>query len=161
MPSSRALRNDPGGPLIGALLRLAHGQVVAHIDAGLARAGHAPLLGPATQPLFDHPEGLRLTDLAARAGVTKQAMAEMVETMIAVGYVERVPDPADRRARRLRLTRQGRAVGQHVRAMVREVERDWARQIGAPRIAALVDTLRAIAALSHEPLQRRRSRSIR
>lgn len=143
---------DPGGPLIGALLRLAHGRVAAHLAHGLAAAGDPPLHGAATQPLFDHPEGLRLTELAARAGVTKQAMAEMVEAMIAAGYVERAQDPTDGRARRLRLTRYGREVGRRVRALVLEIEARWAAQVGAARIDALLETLRAIAALPPEPV---------
>ena len=69
-----ASSKDPGGPLLGALLRLAHQRIAAALDDGFAAAGYPPLHGAATQPLWDHPEGMRLTELAALAGVTKQAM---------------------------------------------------------------------------------------
>ena len=45
------------------------------------------------------PAGIRLTDLAARAGITKQAMAELVAEIERRGYLQRTADPADRRAR--------------------------------------------------------------
>ena len=57
------------------------------------------------------------------------------------------------------LTRRGRQVGRYAREIVRATEARWARELGAARIAALVETLRAVEALPDA--QRRRSRSIR
>ena len=53
-------------------------------------------------------EGSRLTDLAARSGFTKQSVGEAVAELQKLGYVERVPDPADRRAKIIQLTPHGR-----------------------------------------------------
>jgi DNA-binding MarR family transcriptional regulator len=55
------------------------------------------------------PEGSRLTDLARRANMTPQSMAEIVDELVEMGYVVRHPDPADRRAKLVVLTRRGRA----------------------------------------------------
>lgn len=135
---------DPGGPLLGALLRLCHAEVHTALDDGFARAGYPRLHGAATQPLWDAPDGLRLTQLAHIAGVSKQAMAEMVDTMVGAGYVERVADPTDGRARRLRLTKRGREASLHARKLVREVEARWEARIGKRRVADLRETLQAI-----------------
>lgn len=53
-------------------------------------------------------EGTRLTVLAERAGVTKQAMGQLVDELEALGYLERRPDPSDKRARLVVLTEKGR-----------------------------------------------------
>ncbi len=81
-------------------------------------------------PVFENidPEGTRLTVLASRAGISHQAMGELVAELEQRAIVERVPDPTDRRARLIRLTDEGRAV---VRAALREIaaiERSWARR---------------------------------
>src|SRR3982751_1598385 len=52
-------------------------------------------------------EGMRLTDLAAQAGLTKQAIGEFVAELERLGYVERVPDSTDHRAKIIRLTKRG------------------------------------------------------
>ena len=144
---------DPGGPLLGALLRLCHGQVQAALDEGFARAGYPRLHGAVTQPLWDAPDGLRLTELADIAGVSKQAMAELVDAMVGAGYVERVPDPTDGRARRLRLTKLGRDAGVLARKLVREVEAHWEARIGKRRVAELRTTLQALAGTRGTTLQ--------
>src|SRR5687768_11505289 len=68
-------------------IRFAHGSVFRHIDL----------------------EGSRLTTLAERSGLTKQAMGELVGELESHGYLERIADEADRRAKIIRLTPQGRA----------------------------------------------------
>ena len=135
---------DPGGPLIGALLRLCHAEVQQALDDGFARRGLPRLQGAATQPLFDHPEGLRLTELAQIAGISKQAMMEAVDAMAEAGYLERVADPDDGRARRIRLTRRGREVGVYARGLVREVEVRWEGRVGKAKVAALRETLQSL-----------------
>ena len=137
--------NDDGGPLLGALLRMCHAEVQAELDAAFESAGHPRLQAPATQPLWDAPDGLRLTELAAIAGVSKQAMAEAVNAMAEAGYIERIADPQDGRARRLRLTPYGREVGMFARRIVRGVEARWEARVGKRRVIELRHTLRAIA----------------
>jgi DNA-binding MarR family transcriptional regulator len=133
------------GPLLGALLRRCHQEVIGHIAQGLQAMGAARYPATLAQPLYEHAAGLRVTQLAQLGGVTKQAMAEAVDAMEAAGYVERVPDPSDGRAQLVRLTRAGRAIGKKTRALVREVEARWATRVGATRVEALRETLAAIA----------------
>jgi DNA-binding MarR family transcriptional regulator len=132
------------GPRIGALLRLCHQAFVNELTARLQQAGQTPVLGAVTQPLWDHPEGMRLTELADYAGITKQSMGELVDKVEAVGYVERVADPIDRRGVRIRFTRKGLKVARATRALVLELESEWARSIGRPRLESLRETLAAI-----------------
>lgn len=132
------------GPLLGALLRFAHQAVVRNVLDGLTRAGWSDVQAAHFAPmlaLWDHPEGLRSTDLAAEAKITKQSMGELVGQLASRGYVERVPDPEDGRAQRIRMTRRGRKAGSLAREMVREVEADWSRRLGAARIKELRKTL--------------------
>jgi DNA-binding MarR family transcriptional regulator len=92
------------------------------------------------------PDGSRLTDLAERARMTKQSVGEVASDLEARGYVERVPDPNDGRAKIIRLTQRGReaqAIGQ---ALIDDLERDWGERFGADRVAALRDALEAITA---------------
>ncbi|HEY2746542.1 MAG TPA: MarR family transcriptional regulator [Polyangia bacterium] len=120
--------------------------MVQRIAEGFAAADLPPLLPAVTQPLWDASDGMRLTELAAMAGMTKQSMGELVDQMVAAGYVERVADPTDGRARRVRLTRKGRRAGELAREIVRQVQAEWAERVGAARIRALEETLRAIVA---------------
>src|SRR5215468_10464789 len=71
----------------GSVLRAVHTQVFESLD----------------------PDGTRLTVLAERAQISHQAMGEMVDELVRHGYLERVADPADRRARLIRATARGRA----------------------------------------------------
>jgi len=92
------------------------------------------------------PDGSRLTELAERARMTKQSVGEVASDLEARGYVERVPDPNDGRAKIIRLTQRGReaqAIGQ---ALIDDLERDWGERFGADRVAALRDALEAITA---------------
>jgi DNA-binding MarR family transcriptional regulator len=132
------------GPRLGALLRLCHQTFVNRLATRLQEAGYTPVLGAVTQPLWDHPEGMRLTELAGYAGVTKQSMGELVDKMEAVGYVERVADPTDRRAVRIRFTRRGLKVARVTRALVLDLESEWAAAIGRSRLESLREILVAI-----------------
>jgi DNA-binding MarR family transcriptional regulator len=86
------------------------------------------------------PEGTRLTVLAARAGLTHQAIAEVVAEMEARGYVERVADPSDGRARLIRLTDDGREMVRAAIRVIASIERKWLRRW---RAAGLEGDLRA------------------
>jgi DNA-binding MarR family transcriptional regulator len=130
------------GPLLGALLRRSHMIVAARVDAGLLAEGLEPLQGAVTQPLWDAP--MRLTDLAAAAGITKQSMSELVERMIDAGYVERIPDASDGRARLLRLTHKGQRASRIARQVVRDVEAEWCARFGTERVEAMERLLREI-----------------
>src|SRR5262245_40322451 len=84
--------------------------------AGLRPAhGHAlELLAPQDRP--------RLTDIAAQAGMTPQSMGELVDDLVAKGYLRRQEDPADRRAKRIYLTGQGRQAADAGEVATRQAE---------------------------------------
>lgn len=90
--------------------------------------------------------GLRLTDLAERANMTKQSVGEIVDDLAARGYVERVPDPEDRRAKLICLTEKGEEAQAFGLRLFAKVEKRWAERYGRERIAALRETLEEIAA---------------
>jgi DNA-binding MarR family transcriptional regulator len=92
------------------------------------------------------PEGSRLTDLAERARMTKQSVGEVTTDLEQRGYVERVPDPADGRAKIIRLTERGREAQTLGFELIAEIEREWGERIGEERVAALRDALEAITA---------------
>lgn len=81
--------------------------------------------------------GTRVSVLAERAQVSKQAMAQLVAHLEAHGYVERIPDPADRRAKLVRTTARGRAVFAIVREFVAELDERLAARLGAAKVRQL------------------------
>jgi DNA-binding MarR family transcriptional regulator len=87
------------------------------------------------------PSGIRLTDLAARANMTKQAMAELVAEIEHRGYLQRTPDPADRRAKVIQFTDQGWATVNLALAALAELEAEIARRLGEPAVRQLRSTL--------------------
>jgi DNA-binding MarR family transcriptional regulator len=143
-------------PLLGALLRRCHQEVIRHLDAGADELGPLARQSPLLQPLSEHPEGLRITQLAEMAGITKQSMTEFVDGLEAAGYLERVADPTDGRARLVRFTRRGWKAAARARERVREVEARWVERVGAARVEALRATLRAIVAGQEDPAARGR-----
>jgi len=82
-------------------------------------------------------DGSRLTDLAEQAQVTKQTASLLVAALERVGLVERVPDPADVRARLIRLTEEGRLASDRAREVVTGVQQEWEDHLGPDLYAAL------------------------
>jgi DNA-binding MarR family transcriptional regulator len=103
---------------------------------------------PAHFTVFQHmpPEGIRLTALADAALLTKQSMGYLVDDLEARGYVERVPDPTDRRAKVVRFTVRGREVEEAVRAVIRQMEAEWEARLGRDDYVQLLRLLRALIA---------------
>lgn len=83
------------------------------------------------------PDGTRLTELAAQAQVTKQTAGFLVNQLEKGGWVERVPDPADKRARLVRITARGQEAIPVATAAVAEVEAEWTSYLGEQRMAEL------------------------
>jgi DNA-binding MarR family transcriptional regulator len=137
--------------MIGALLRIPREAAIRQVMEGLGRAGFGDLR-PAHFTVFQHlpPEGLRLTALAEAALLTKQSMGYLVDDLEGLGYVERAPDPTDRRAKLVRLTVRGRQVDDTVREVIRQIENDWAERMGSENFAQLVRQLRALTAMLGE-----------
>ncbi len=132
-----------------ALLRTAYNALAARIFAsvvsGTEFADLRPSHGNAIEPL-EIEDGLRLTDLATRAGITAQSMGELVDDLEAKGYVERRPDPADRRAKRIYLTDRGRTNARVAKRATADVENYLAALVGQQRYQLLRRTLEDIIA---------------
>lgn len=93
-------------------------------------------------------DGTRVSDLAEQARVTKQTAAYLVEQLEAAGYVERVPDPSDGRARLVRLTSRAQPAIEAAGAEVARVLDEWADHVGEGRLAAMFETLRDLRELT-------------
>ncbi|HEV2727790.1 MAG TPA: MarR family transcriptional regulator [Solirubrobacterales bacterium] len=91
-------------------------------------------------------EGLRLTDIAERAKLTKQSVGEIVDDLVERGYAQRIPDPEDRRAKLICLTERGERAQAHGRRLFAKVEKRWAERYGVERIAAMRELLEEVAA---------------
>ena len=89
-------------------------------------------------------DGIRVTDLAAQARVTKQSASVLVDQLERASYVARVPDPSDARARLVVIAPRGRAVQQVARQVEAAIEREWTAHLGPERMAALQDALVAL-----------------
>jgi DNA-binding MarR family transcriptional regulator len=117
-----------------ALEQRAHDALVAAdiTDITLAQARIAARIGP---------HGTRVSEMAEQARVTKQSAGFLVEQLEATGYVERVPDPADRRARLVRLTARADRVVAVANAEVERVLAEWSEHVGADRLQQVYETL--------------------
>jgi DNA-binding MarR family transcriptional regulator len=94
---------------------------------------------------FIREEPLRLTELAALAGMTKQSIGEVIDNLVELGYVKRVPDPQDRRAKLLCLTERGEEAQKVGFGLFKKVEQRWAKRYGPERFAQLRELLEEIA----------------
>ncbi len=86
-------------------------------------------------------DGSRLTDLAEQAQVTKQTASLLVAALEQEGLVERVPDPADKRARLIRFTPKGRTAADRAREVEMSVEQKWNEHLGPELATALRQAL--------------------
>lgn len=134
-------------PTVG-LIRLAYNILSARIFTAVASAGYTdlrPSHGNVMEQLT-YKDGLRLTDLASFAGMTAQSMSELVDDLERRGYVERRPDPMDRRAKRIHLTEKGHA-NVHVGLVAAEQADRYVRElVGERRSRELRDILEKIIA---------------
>lgn len=135
-------------PDLGRLLLEASRQVGADLVADLqergfddARPGHAVVALH-----IDRRSGTRVGDLAARAGMTKQGMLLLVDDLEARGYVRRVADPDDARARIVRLTARGRRYIAEFRRALAAVEGRVRRDLGDARFDAMRAALEDLVA---------------
>jgi DNA-binding MarR family transcriptional regulator len=128
------------GDLKEAAIREVHWRLAEHGHPDV-REGHGCVFR------FIDEHGCRLTELAERAGYTKQAVGEVVVDLEGLGYVERVPDPADGRAKIIRLSERGREAQALARRIFGEIEREWAERVGEERMATLREVLEELTAL--------------
>ena len=120
-------------------------QVVDRIQEALARRGYVDVR-PAHGFAFVRISAGNATtlDVAEHLGVTKQAASQLVEQLVARGYVERPVDPDDARRRPLRLTPRGRACTRAAQAGAAEAVKPWADQLSPDGLRRLLGALRRI-----------------
>jgi DNA-binding MarR family transcriptional regulator len=131
--------------MLGAMLRIPFQAIVSRIDLGLQARGFTDL-HPAHFVIFQQidAQGSRITELAERAQITKQSMGALVDYVERRGYVQRVPDPGDGRAKIVRLTPRGRELEAAARQILSQIEDEWSQRIGPQRMQALKESLQAI-----------------
>ena len=131
----------PQDPNLGVLLFIPSRSMEVRILEAVNAAGHDVTM--AQSKVFQRiaPDGSRLTDLAAAAEVTKQSAGFIVDQLEAKGYVERVPDPSDARARLVRLTARGHEVVAVARPVQQQIEAEWVEHLGVQRARELYATL--------------------
>jgi DNA-binding MarR family transcriptional regulator len=101
------------------------------------------------------PDGSRLTDLADQAQVSKQSAGVLVDQLERLGYVRRVPDPTDGRARLIVIEERGRRAAEVAIATSAEIVAEWTAYLGTRNFALLhqiLDQLREITdPYAHKP----------
>ena len=104
-------------------------------------------LTPSHARLLDHlpPDGARVTDLAARLRITKQALGQLAGQLTDRGIVEIVADPNDGRARLIRCTARGERAQAAIHTTTQKLEDRWRAEVGDARYAVFREVLVALA----------------
>jgi DNA-binding MarR family transcriptional regulator len=133
---------DERGPYVGAMLRVVWQWVRDQLYAGVLAAGYDDL-SAAHVGLWRYPglDGLRPSQLADRVGITKQSVNDLLGHLERHGYLLRVPDSADGRARVVRLTPRGRRLEQTIYAEAGAAQLRIAEILGPERFAHLHSSL--------------------
>ena len=140
MPTSRDL---PAGRLaIGQLLARLLREFRAELSAPAAEHGYADMRQPHLH-IFGNVgiDGIRLTDLAARAQLSLATTSELVSELQQLGYLERRPDPHDQRAKLIFPTRRGRQALDDAGDKVAEIEEHWRELLSPGRFDAMCRTM--------------------
>lgn len=134
--------------MIGALLRIPWEAVQEHILERLHREGFTDI-DPSYLIVVQYPgpQGERPSDLAARLRISKQALNHLLRQLEHLGYLERRPDPDDRRSKRIALTSRGTRAATTIREAVADLETTWADQLGPKRFDQLRTLLRDLGEL--------------
>lgn len=126
---SRGHADEPV-PTVIALFRRGTRLMVDDLVHRLDEAGF-PDITASEHLIFENlpPRGARVTEIAARVGMTHQAAGELVAALETRGYLERRADPADGRARVVVLTREGRRLVRAALEEIAAIERRWSRYL--------------------------------
>ena len=117
--------------LIGALLRVPAQAIHRRIITDLNAAGFEDLRVPHMAVLqFPGPDGVRPGLLAERAGMSKQAMNQLLRSLEGLGYLARSDAPDEGRARIVRLTKRGRAAYAKIHDILQAIEEEWRDELG-------------------------------
>jgi DNA-binding MarR family transcriptional regulator len=137
MSSSGPVSGQPIAPMMRVLWQEARDRIhIAFAEEGHdLRAEHLAVLQ------HPGPDGQRPSTLAARSGMSRQAINHLVSHLEQAGYLERYSDPAERNARLIRLTERGRRLYERIETVAAAIEAEWAQQVGAQRLEELRATL--------------------
>jgi DNA-binding MarR family transcriptional regulator len=128
--------------LIGALLRVPAQAIHRRIISELNAAGFDELRVPHMAVLqFPGPDGIRPGLLAERAGMSKQAMNQLLRSLEGHGYLARSNAPDEGRARVVRLTKRGRAAYAKIHEILHDIEREWSAALGPKHFKQLKELL--------------------
>lgn len=132
-------------PTILALLHAPYQAIIQQVQADLAADGYADL-GPVHFNVLPHlrPGGSRLVEVAQAAQASKQSMKYLIDHLEARGYVERVPDPGDGRAKIIRLTRRGRELNEATRKSLGQLQVRLTQRLGETEARQLRELLLAL-----------------
>jgi DNA-binding MarR family transcriptional regulator len=115
-----------------------------HVVEGLHARGYSNLRSTHTTLLSNMPlAGGKITEVAERAGITKQAMGRLAADLEKAGYIRIAGDPEDGRARTLQLTKAGRKLMLDSFDVMAELERHYAKLVGPTRLRAILRGLTA------------------
>jgi DNA-binding MarR family transcriptional regulator len=139
MSSTEPADRLPIGQLLVNLLRLFRAELAARGETSSAVEG----IRPAHLQVFGTIKagGGRLTELASAAGLSLSAMAELVDDLESLGYLERRPDPLDGRAKLVRLTDAGWQAIRTGRTIIATIEDEWAKRVGRERFETLCSSM--------------------
>ncbi len=126
----------------GYYLKALSDKLIANLHERLEQAGYGEIR-PSHGEVFQYigPAGSRITELAAKAGVTKQSMSVVVSQLEEWGYLERREDASDKRAVLFVLTDKGRELGKIGRSINFEFEKHWQNKLGAKQYEQLRELL--------------------
>ena len=143
MPSSqKTLPTKTSDMLIGALLRVPAQAIQRRIVRELNAAGFDGLSMPHMAVLqFPGPDGVRPGTLAERAGMSKQAMNRLLQSLEDLGYIVRSDAPDEGRARVVRFTKRGHAAYSTILGILGNVEHEWSAELGPKDFALLKELL--------------------
>jgi DNA-binding MarR family transcriptional regulator len=128
--------------LIGALLRVPAQAIHRRLIKELNAAGFDDLRLPHIAVLqFPGPDGVRPGTLAERAGMSKQAMNQLLGSLEDLGYIVRSDDPQGGRTRIIRFTKRGRAAFSRIYDILQRIEQEWSEELGAANFAKLKNLL--------------------
>jgi DNA-binding MarR family transcriptional regulator len=132
---------------VATLMLIAYRAMDERVISAMRDAGYNLTVAQARLAQRIAEDGSRLVDLAEQAQVTKQTASILVTALEREGFVERVPDPTDGRARLIRFTVEGQAAAERAREVVMSVEQEWNEYLG-PRLAtALREALTSLREL--------------
>jgi len=144
-PALEARKRESVAQLLFKCARLVNERAISKVN----ELPQAIVLRTAHTNLFPHLdfEGVRITELARRLDISKQAISQTIAELELMDVVETIPDPSDGRARLARFTDKGKQAIMQGLGVLRGIETEMERSIGKAKFDALHDALLALEAM--------------